>query len=98
VFEVSRCMTTSMNVFLPDALKEYVEDQVKSGSYGTSSEYLQALILSDKNRRSRERLEDLLLEGLESEEPVPVTPEFWRELWDRVDARKKSNTTGTSSE
>lgn len=48
------------------------------------------LIRDDKKRKAQERLESLLLDGLESAESVAVTPEFWRELWERVDARKKA--------
>ncbi len=83
-------MIVNMNVSLPDTLKEYVEEQVTSGGYGTSSEYLRELIRADKKRKAQERLESLLLEGLESGAPVAVTSEFWKELWGRVDARKKA--------
>ena len=37
-----------------------------------------------------ERFEVLLLERLESGDAVPVTPEFWQNLWTRVDAKKKA--------
>ncbi|HZP83028.1 MAG TPA: type II toxin-antitoxin system ParD family antitoxin [Chthonomonadaceae bacterium] len=83
-------MMTNMNVSLPEALKAYVEEQVNDGGYGTVSEYLRELIREDKKRKAQERLETLLLEGLESGDPIPVTPEFWKELWMRVDARKKA--------
>jgi antitoxin ParD1/3/4 len=83
-------MMTNMNVSLPDSLKEYVEEQVTSGGYGTSSEYLRELIREDKKHKAQERLESLLLEGMESGDPVAVTPDFWKELWGRVDARKKA--------
>jgi antitoxin ParD1/3/4 len=83
-------MMTNMNVSLPDTLKEYVEEQVTSGGYGTSSEYLRELIREDKKHKAQERLESLLLEGMESGDPVAVTPDFWKELWGRVDARKKA--------
>lgn len=82
---------TNMNVSLPDTLKEYVEEQVISGGYGTSSEYLRELIREDKKRKAQERLEALLLEGFESGDPLPVTPELWKEIWGRVDARKKAS-------
>jgi hypothetical protein len=35
-------------------------------------------------------LELLLLEGLESGNAVAVTPEFWKDLWNRVDSRRNS--------
>ena len=90
-------MMANMNVSLPDTLKEYVEVQVTSGGYGTSSEYLRELIREDKKRKAQERLESLLLEGLESGGPVAVTPDFWKELWGRVDARKKAKHGGEAA-
>ena len=82
-------MMTNMNVSLPETLKSYVEEQVTYGGYGTVSEYLRELIREDKKRKAQERLESFLLEGLDSGEPVAVTPEFWQALWGRVDAQKK---------
>lgn len=90
-------MMTNMNVSLPESLKEYVEEQVNEGDYGTVSEYLRELIREDKKRKAQERLETLLLEGLESGDPVAVTPEFWKQLWGRVDARKKEKRGGSTS-
>ena len=81
---------TNVNVSLPETLKEYIEEQVTYGGYGTTSEYLRELIREDKKRKAQERLESLLLEGLESGDAIPVTPEFWKDLWTRVDARKKA--------
>ena len=85
---------TNMNVSLPETLKEYVETQVVNGGYGTTSEYLRELIREDRKRRAQEHLEALLLEGLESGDSVPVTPEFWKELWARADARKEKRHEG----
>jgi antitoxin ParD1/3/4 len=70
----------TMNISLPDPMKEFVEELVAKGDYSSSSEYVRALIREDRKRRERERLEALLLEGLESGDPVEVTPEFWQEL------------------
>jgi antitoxin ParD1/3/4 len=42
---------TSLNISLPEALKEYVEGQVASGDWGTPSEYVRELIRRDKARR-----------------------------------------------
>jgi len=58
----------TMNVSLPDPLKEFVERQIADGRYSTASEYIRELIRGDEKRRAEERLEALLLEGLASEE------------------------------
>ena len=42
---------TSLNISLPQALKEYVEAQVATGDWGTPSEYVRELIRQDKERR-----------------------------------------------
>lgn len=54
------------------------------------SEHLQEAIQADKKCKDQERFEALLLERLESGDPVPVTLDFWKELWARADARKKA--------
>jgi len=42
---------TSLNISLPEALKQYVETQVATGDWGTPSEYVRELIRQDKERR-----------------------------------------------
>ena len=70
---------TSMNVSLPQELKEYVEKQTRTG-YSTPSEYVRELIREDQKRRAKEHLDTLLLEGLDSGESLPASPAFWNEL------------------
>lgn len=70
----------SLNISLPDTMRAFVDEQVKSGGYGTASEYLRELIRQDQKRKAERRLEDLLLEGLASGEPAELTPEDWSTL------------------
>ena len=70
---------TSMNVSLPEELKEYVEAQTKRG-YSTPSEYVRELIREDQKRRAKTKLDALLLEGLNSGDPAPMDAKFWAEL------------------
>ena len=42
---------TSLNISLPEPLKQNVERQVASGDWGTPSEYVRELIRLDKERR-----------------------------------------------
>jgi antitoxin ParD1/3/4 len=51
---------TSLNISLPEALKEYVEGQVNSGDWGTPSEYIRELIRQDKERRLYSLEQDLI--------------------------------------
>ncbi|MGH9498901.1 MAG: type II toxin-antitoxin system ParD family antitoxin [Terriglobales bacterium] len=50
---------TSLNISLPEALKQYVEGQVASGDWGTPSEYVRELIRKDKERRFHNLEQDL---------------------------------------
>lgn len=54
---------STMNVSLPDSLKEFVDEQVQRRGYGTSSEYIRELIRRDHDRT---KLRDLLIEGVSS--------------------------------
>jgi antitoxin ParD1/3/4 len=85
---------TTMNISLPDEMRAFIEEQLKSGGYSTASEYVRELIRNAQKAKAHARLEALLLEGLDSGEPVEVTPEFWKarhaELERRVQARAKS--------
>jgi antitoxin ParD1/3/4 len=67
----------SLNISLPQTLKDFVEGQVDAKGFSTPSEYIRALIREDQKRGAEEKLEALLLEGLNSGEPMEITPEYW---------------------
>jgi antitoxin ParD1/3/4 len=73
----------SLNITLPEALGEFVDDQVAKGNYGTVSEYLQALIREAQRREAKAELEAKLLEGLQSP-ASEMTADDWAELKQRV--------------
>jgi len=58
----------TMNISLPDPLKDFVDHQIAEGRYSSVSEYIRELIRGDEERKAEQRLEALLLEGLESKE------------------------------
>jgi antitoxin ParD1/3/4 len=64
---------TSLNISLPDALKEYVEGQVASGDWGTPSEYVRELIRQDKERRLSNLEQDLISAAKGSKIDLSVT-------------------------
>ena len=51
---------STMNISLPESLKAFVDEQVGSRGFGTSSEYVRELIRKDQERL---HLRDLLLAG-----------------------------------
>ena len=57
----------TMNISLPDALKAWVEEQVKTGRYGNSSDYVRDLVRRDQERAdAREKLQQMVDEALAS--------------------------------
>lgn len=70
----------SINISLPDSMRAYIEEQVASGGYSTASEYFRELVRQDQKRKAQERLEDLLLEGLNSGEATPMTDKDWQDI------------------
>lgn len=55
---------TTMNISLPDTLKQFVDQQVITSGYGTSGEYVRELIRRDQERT---QLRNLLLDGAQSQ-------------------------------
>ena len=51
----------TMNVSLPDPMKDWIEDRVRNGPYANVSDYVRDLIRHDKERR--EALVAALIEG-----------------------------------
>jgi antitoxin ParD1/3/4 len=86
----------TMNISLPDQLKEFVDDQVGTGRYSSVSEYVRDLIRDDEKRKAQEKLESLLLEGIQSSQPTEMTRQDWddirREALKQFEARKSRKT------
>ena len=70
----------TMNISLSEQLKEFVDEQVGSGRYSSVSEYVRNLIRDDEKRKSQEKLESLLLEGIQSGKPTAMTRKDWEEI------------------
>lgn len=77
---------STMNISLPDTLKAYVDEQVASRGYGTSSEYMRELIRKDQDRMY---LRNLLLEGAASAPGKQVGPDYFDGLRRRARQRAK---------
>jgi antitoxin ParD1/3/4 len=57
----------TMNISLPDAMKEWVEAQVQTGRYANSSDYMRDLVRRDLERaEAREKLQHMVDEALAS--------------------------------
>jgi antitoxin ParD1/3/4 len=67
----------TMNIALPETMKQFVQERVSEGGYSSVSEYVRELIRADQKRKAEQRIDALLLEGLDSGQPIAVTPEYW---------------------
>jgi antitoxin ParD1/3/4 len=76
-----------MNISLPPALKEWVDQQIDLGGFGTASEYIRQLIREEQRRQTRRDVEAKLAEAEDSGEPEPVTAETWQQSEERVKER-----------
>jgi antitoxin ParD1/3/4 len=77
----------TLNISLPDALHEFVERQVAEGGYGDASQYIHKLLREEEKKKARERVDVMLLEGLQSGEPIEVNEKYWEEKERRLTER-----------
>lgn len=70
-----------MNISLPESLKGFVDEQVSTRGYGTSSEYVRELIRKDQDRV---KLRGRLLGAAESPMVAEMGPDYFAQLRARV--------------
>ena len=65
----------TLNISVPASVETWINEQVRSGHYPSASDYLCVLVRTD--RESRQRLDDLLLEGINSGEAFTPDDGYW---------------------
>ena len=70
---------TTLNISLPESMRDFISEQVAKGGYSTTSEYIRHLIRQELERVAKTQLETLLLEGLDSGESIEITDEWWEQ-------------------
>jgi len=70
----------SLNVSMPDGMREYVDERTEEGNFGTPTEYIRSLVRQDQQVREKQLLEKKLLEALDDDRVEEVTPEFFERL------------------
>jgi antitoxin ParD1/3/4 len=78
---------TTMNISLPDQLKAFIDEQVSSRGYGSSSEYVRELVRTDQDRQ---RLRALIVEGLESPIAGVADDAFFDGLMKRLESAEQA--------
>ena len=74
----------TMSFALPESLRADIDERVRAGQYGNTSEYLRDLIRRDQEDQARKRLRDLIVEGLDSGPAGPLNRRVAAELRDRA--------------
>ncbi len=72
---------TTMNISLPETLKAFVDQQIDSRGFGTSSEYVRELIRKDQDRQT---LRALLLAGAQSAPKGSTGAPYYSDLRARI--------------
>ena len=73
----------TLNISIPDHMREWINSQTQNGKYTSASDYLRDLVRSDQ--RAREELDNMLVKGLESGTAIEPNAEYWK---DKKDALK----------
>ena len=73
----------SLNVSMPEDLRKFVTKRSRQTQHATPTEYIRSLVREDQKRADTEKLERLLLEGLDSGTPATIND------LDRYFAQKK---------
>ena len=78
-----------MSFALPEALRSYVDQRVRSGDYGNTSEYIRELIRRDREEQAKKRLRELIEDGLNSGGGRALTRKVAAELKERALGRRR---------
>jgi antitoxin ParD1/3/4 len=77
-----------MNISLPDQVQSFVEAQAIAAGFSSVNDYVYHLILREQERiAQKDRVESLLVEGLESGEPIEITDDWWEQKRTRLASR-----------
>ncbi len=67
---------TSMNISLPESLREFVDAQVSKGGFSSASEYVRQLI---REAQDHATVETKLLEAIERGGKGELNADYWRQ-------------------
>jgi antitoxin ParD1/3/4 len=80
-----------LNISLPNQIIDFIERQAIADGFNTPSEYVFHIILREQERiEQQERVESLLIEGLDSGESLEVTDDWWNSKRATLDALHRS--------
>ena len=78
----------TMNISVPDPMKDWVQSQVNTGAYANTSDYVRDLIRQDQEHRSKlKALQNAITAGIES----GVSNKSFDQIIDQVRKELKEN-------
>jgi antitoxin ParD1/3/4 len=69
-----------LTIQLTEALKEFVDEQISSGEYPSTTDFINYLLREEQKRRAKEYLTKIIREAEASGEPEEITPAYWDEV------------------
>ena len=76
----------TMNVSIPDQMREWVEAQLESGLYSNASDYIRDLIRRDQEYKDKR---EALIQALKAGEKSGVSKRTIDEIWKEVKTRNR---------
>ncbi len=76
---------TTLNLNLSEELQQFVNTQAEAGQFDGAEAYVEALI--ERAKHGKEKLESLLIEGLDSGDPIPLDRDEWSRIRADVEQR-----------
>lgn len=70
-------MITMISISLPDALKQFVDEQMKQGGYADASNHIRDLIRDRQREVAAEQLRSLIAKGLASGSSQTLDKRYW---------------------
>lgn len=79
----------ALTITLPDAIHQYLKDQMQANDYETPDEYFRDLIRADQKRRAKNELEQSLLAALAEGDAEEAHPEWLETLHHEIHTHTK---------
>jgi antitoxin ParD1/3/4 len=70
---------TYLTIALPEAVKDYIDRQISSGTYNTPAEFLTALVEQEQERQAKLKVNTLLKSTLQKNQTIEATDEWWQQ-------------------
>jgi antitoxin ParD1/3/4 len=77
-------MNTTLNISLPETLTNYVNQRIAEEHFNNASDYIRALIFAEQQRRDEQKLEQQLLDGLNSPLTIVSGSLEWDNFWENL--------------